>query len=110
MKKIRFKYPVETQFDCVSDIYGTSFDEHVKNTPSVDILSRVLPVIKPEDFAGATIAEKVIAANSFILNAGGGFELSFGETSTYLITQAIVLPNNTTVRMDNCTIFFVPQI
>lgn len=104
MKKIRFEYPVETQFGCVSDSYGTSFDERVKSTPTIDVTSRTIPVVKPEDFPGNTIAEKVIAANEFILNAGGGFELSFGDTSTYLITQAIVIPSNTIVRMDNCTI------
>lgn len=104
MKKIRFDYPVETHFSCVSDTYGTQFSEYIKNNPSVDLTSRVLPVIKPEDFSGNTITDKVVAANDFIINAGGGFELYFGDTSVYLIDKAIVLPNNTTVRMDNCTI------
>lgn len=63
-----------------------------------------LPIIKPEDFSGSSIAEKVIAANNFILESNGGYELRFEETSEYLITQAIVLPSNTIVRIVGCTI------
>lgn len=89
MEKIRFKdngNPVNvlTSTDCVLD--------------------NSLPIVRPEDFTGATIAEKVIAANSFILESNGGYELRFENTAEYLITQAIVLPSNTIVRIVGCTI------
>lgn len=89
MEKIRFKdsgNPVNvlTSADCV-------LDEN-------------LPIVKPEDFTGATIADKVIAANNFILESNGGYELRFEDTQEYLITQAIALPNNTRVKIVGCTI------
>lgn len=68
------------------------------------IMDTSLPIVRPEDFAGASIAEKVIAANNFILECNGGYELRFESTSEYLITQAIVLPSNTIVRIVGCTI------
>lgn len=104
MNKVRFPYPAETDYNAVSDGFGTKLADELNDGKAVNLSARILPVIRPEDFAGNSIAEKVIAANEFILNAGGGFELLFGQTSTYVITQAIVLPNNTTVRIDNCTI------
>lgn len=68
------------------------------------VLDTNLPVIKPEDFTGVTIAEKVIAANSFLLESNGGYELRFEDTSEYLITQAIVIPSNTRIKIVGCTI------
>lgn len=104
MTRVRFPYPVETQMDCVTDDKGMGLQEFIGTSKTVALSSRVLPVVKPEDFAGNTIAEKVIAANDFIIKAGGGFELYLGDTSTYLLTQAIVLPNNTRVRVHGCTV------
>lgn len=104
MTKIRFPFPVETQTESVSDAKGMPLQEYVRTCKTVTLSSRVLPVVKPEDFDGNTIAEKVIAANDFIIKAGGGFELYLGDTSTYLLTQAIVLPNNTRVRVHGCTV------
>ena len=61
-------------------------------------------VVKPEDFEGDTIAEKVIAANEFINKSGGGFVFYFGDSSEYLITEAVTIPSNTIMIVDNCTI------
>lgn len=66
--------------------------------------NNVVSVIKPEDFEGASLAEKVIAANEYILNAGGGFVLRFEDSAEYVITQAIEIPSNTTIEIVNCTI------
>ena len=66
--------------------------------------NNVVSVIKPEDFEGASLAEKVIAANEYILNAGGGFVLRFEDNAEYVITQAIEIPSNTTIEIVNCTI------
>ena len=104
MKKIKFEYPVDTTLECVHDNWETTLPDYIKGNPSIDLNDRKLPVIRPEDFEGATIGAKVIAMNNFVLAAGGGFEMYFGNTSTYLITQAIVLPSNTTVRIVDCTI------
>ena len=104
MTHIKFPYPVESSVDCIKDGKGEPLSEIIDNNRLASLSARALPVVKPEDFEGATMAAKVIAANEFILNAGGGFELFFGDSSTYLITQAIVLPKNTRVRMDGCTI------
>lgn len=89
--------------DCITDANGMPLPEIISNNNPVD-LSKDLPSIKPEDFEGGTIAEKVMAANEFILNAGGGYELVFADTSVYLLTQSVVLPDNTRVRIDGCTI------
>lgn len=104
MKSIKFQYPVQSKTDCIADGKGMPLQELVETTQTVDLSSRILPVVKPEDFTGGTIAEKVIAANDFIINAGGGYELYLGDTSTYLLTKAIVLPSNTRVRMHGCTV------
>lgn len=104
MKSIKFQYPVQSKTDCITDGKGMPLQELVETTQTVDLSSRILPVVKPEDFTGGTIAEKVIAANDFIINAGGGYELYLGDTSTYLLTKAIVLPSNTRVRMHGCTV------
>lgn len=105
MKKIRFEYPVETDISAITAGDGMLLAEYIESNTSTS-LSYIgkLPVIKPEDFEGSTIASKVIAANNFILQAGGGYELHFGDTATYLITQSIVLPSNTTVTIDGCVI------
>ena len=104
MESIKFQYPVQSKTNCITDGKGMPLNELIETTQTVDLASRVLPVIKPEDFTGGTIAEKVIAANDFIINAGGGYELYLGDTSTYLLTKAIVLPNNTRVRIHGCTV------
>lgn len=105
MKKIRFQYPVETDISAITAGDDLSLAEYIeRNTSTGASYSGKLPVIKPEDFDGDTIAQKVIAANEFIVNAGGGYELHFEDTATYLITQSIVLPNNTTVSMKGCVI------
>ena len=105
MKKIRFQFPVETDISAITAGDDLSLAEYIeRNTSTGASYSGKLPVIKPEDFAGNTIAQKVIAANEFILNAGGGYELHFEDTATYLITQSIVLPSNTTVSMKGCVI------
>lgn len=104
MKKIKFEYPVDTNIECVHDKWETTLPEYIKENPSVVLKEMKLPVIRPEDFEGNTIGEKVIAMNNFALAAGGGFEMRFGDTANYLITQAIVLPSNTTVRIVGCTI------
>ena len=105
MKKIRFQYPVETDISAITAGDDLSLAEYIeRNTSTGASYSGKLPVIKPEDFDGNTIAQKVIAANEFILNAGGGYELHFEDTATYLITQSIVLPSNTTVSMKGCVI------
>ncbi len=105
MKKIRFQYPVETDISAITAGDDLSLAEYIeRNTSTGASYSGKLPVIKPEDFDGNTIAQKVIAANEFILNAGGGYELHFEDTATYLITQSIVIPSNTTVSMKGCVI------
>lgn len=105
MKKIRFQYPVETDISAITAGDGMSLAEYIEsNTSSGPSYSGKLPIIKPEDFEGNTIAQKVIAANNFIIKAGGGYELHFEDTATYLITQSIVLPSNTTVSMNGCVI------
>lgn len=105
MKKIRFQFPVETDISAITAGDDLSLAEYIeRNTSTGASYSGKLPVVKPEDFEGATVAAKVAAANNFILQAGGGYELHFGDTATYLITQSIVLPNNTTVTMDGCVI------
>lgn len=104
MTHIKFPYPVESRVDCIKDGKGEPLSEIIDNNRIGSLSARSLPVIKPEDFEGDTLADKVVAANNFILNAGGGFEFYFGDSSTYLINQSIVIPGNTRVRLDGCTI------
>lgn len=104
MTKIRFPYPVETDISAITAGEGSLVDYISRNSSSGVVSSNKLPVIKPEDFEGETIAQKVIAANRFIVQSGGGYELLLKDTATYLITESIVIPSNTTIRMDGCTV------
>jgi hypothetical protein len=104
-KYVRFSYnstltPFRAQvlcLDAVHDLITKAYNDDVDGK-STDL------IVKPEDFEGNTMADKVIAANAFINAGGGGFTFYFGETSTYLITEAITIPSNTTIIIDNCTI------
>ncbi|MDR1717536.1 MAG: hypothetical protein LBS20_17005 [Prevotella sp.] len=66
-------------------------------------------VVKPEDFEGKNISEKISNALSFLKECDGGTIL-FKHDDVYLITEAIVLPSNTTMIVDGCKIKLADQI
>lgn len=65
---------------------------------------RTLPRITPEDFNGATVAERVKALNKFILASNGGFEVVFAKEKEYLLTEAFRIPSNTNILVDGARI------
>ncbi|GAB6123936.1 glycoside hydrolase family protein [Dysgonomonas termitidis] len=65
-------------------------------------------VVKPEDFEGKNISEKISNALGFLEECNGGTIL-FKDTAVYLITEAIALPSNTTMVVDGCKIKLADQ-
>lgn len=61
-------------------------------------------LIKPEDFSGNNLSEKVINANAFILKSNGNCVLYFGDNKEYIINEAIILPSNTKVVINDCCV------
>lgn len=66
-------------------------------------------VVKPEDFEGKNISEKISNALSFLNKCNGGTIL-FKDNPVYLISEAIALPSNTTMIVDGCKIKLGDQI
>ena len=66
-------------------------------------------VVKPEDFEGKNISEKISNALGFLKECDGGTIL-FKDNAVYLITEAIALPSNTTMIVDGCKIKLADQI
>ncbi|MBK5720989.1 hypothetical protein JGH11_08915 [Dysgonomonas sp. Marseille-P4677] len=59
--------------------------------------------VKPEDFEGANISEKISNALNFLKECNGG-DILFKDTPVYLISEAISLPSNTRMLIDGCKI------
>ncbi|MGV8094209.1 MAG: hypothetical protein AB2L24_20295 [Mangrovibacterium sp.] len=59
--------------------------------------------VKPEDFEGATMSEKISGALHFIEKCNGGTIL-FKDSPVYLVSEAICLPSNTKMIVDGCKI------
>lgn len=66
-------------------------------------------IVKPEDFEGVTISEKIFNALSFIKECKGGTIL-FRDSPVYLLSEAIVLPSHTKMVVDGCKIKLGDQI
>lgn len=60
-------------------------------------------VVKPEDFAGRSMSEKIAKALESIRENGGG-SILFKDTPVYLIDKAIELPSDTEMIIDDCMI------
>ncbi|WP_029902561.1 hypothetical protein [Prevotella sp. 10(H)] len=65
--------------------------------------------VKPEDFEGKTVSEKINNALDFLKECKGGTIL-FKDSPVYLISEAITLPSNTTMIVDGCKIKLADQI
>jgi len=65
--------------------------------------------VKPEDFEGAGISEKITNALDFLNECNGGTIL-FKDNPVYLISEAIALPSNTTMIVDGCKIKLADNI
>ncbi len=65
--------------------------------------------VKPEDFEGKSISEKISNALDFLKKCNGGTIL-FKENPVYLVSEAIRLPSNTTMIIDGCKIKLEDQI
>lgn len=65
--------------------------------------------VKPEDFDGVNISEKISNALSFLKKCDGGTIL-FKESPVYLISEAIALPSNTRMIVDGCKIKLADHI
>lgn len=65
--------------------------------------------VKPEDFEGANISEKIANALDFLKQCNGGTVI-FKDNSIYLISEAIALPSNTTMIVDGCKIKLADNI
>jgi hypothetical protein len=59
--------------------------------------------VKPEDFDGANMSEKISGALHFIEKCNGGTIL-FKDSPVYLVSEAICLPSNTKMIVDGCKI------
>lgn len=59
--------------------------------------------VKPEDFEGESISEKISNALNFLKECNGGTIL-FKDSPIYLVSEAICLPSNTKMCIDGCTI------
>lgn len=84
---------------------GTIFARESKNLENGDKSI----VVKPEDFEGKNISEKISNALGFLKECDGGTIL-FKDNTVYLITEAIALPSNTTMVVDGCKIKLADQI
>lgn len=60
-------------------------------------------IVRPEEFNGNSMSEKIQSALDRITENGGGTIL-FRDTPVYLIDKAIALPSSTTMVIDNCKI------
>ena len=65
--------------------------------------------VKPEDFEGNSMSEKISAALDFLKECNGGTIL-FKDNPTYLISEAICLPSNTKMVIDGCKIKLADNI
>jgi len=65
--------------------------------------------IKPEDFEGANISEKIANALHFLKECNGG-TIIFKDNPVYLISEAISLPSNTKMIVDGCKIKLADNI
>jgi len=70
--------------------------------PAAFVSSHELTV-RPEDFDGATMSDRIQSALDRITQNGGGTIL-FRDTPVYLIDRAIALPSSTTMVIENCKI------
>ncbi|SDZ73414.1 hypothetical protein SAMN05216331_101136 [Porphyromonadaceae bacterium KH3R12] len=59
--------------------------------------------VKPEDFEGRNISEKISNALDFLKKCNGGIIL-FKDNPLYLISESICLPSNTKMIIDGCKI------
>ena len=90
----------DTDIEQIYDNYNIINDNNYNN------IRREL-FLYPEDFEGDTMANKVANAVAFLNAAGGGYTLYFGKDASaenpieYVINQAIVIPSNTTVYINN---------
>ena len=82
----------------------TSSREEIDKDNINRTFQRTLPRITPEDFDGATLAERVKALNKFILASNGGFEVVFAKEKEYLLTEAFRVPSNTNILVDGARI------
>lgn len=65
--------------------------------------------VKPEDFEGETISEKISHALDFLKKCNGGTIL-FKDSPVYLVSEAVKLPSNTTMLIDGCKIKLADHI
>ena len=65
--------------------------------------------VKPEDFSGNNISEKISNALDFLKKCNGGTIL-FKDSPVYLITEAICLPSDTKMIIDGCKIKLADQV
>lgn len=111
LRKVVKSYGYEEEDNLlIKAICDSGYSKETVYSDEPSLVDIKLPIIKPEDFEGSTLAEKVIAANEYILNAGGGFVLRFEDNAEYVITQAIEIPSNTTIEIVNCTIRLADNI
>jgi hypothetical protein len=82
----------------------TSSREEIDKDNINRTFQRTLPRITPEDFDGATLAERVKALNKFILASNGGFEVVFAKEKEYQLTEAFRVPSNTNILVDGARI------
>lgn len=59
--------------------------------------------VRPEDFSGSTISEKISNAIYKLADSGGG-TIIFDSSPVYIIDKAIELPSNTRMIVDGCKI------
>lgn len=102
---IDFKMPVKTNTDSVFDNKGNRLSDILGSNSN-----KIFPRIYPEDFTGSTLGDKVMAAMEFVKNSNGGFEVYFGNSAEYVVSSAIEIPSNTTLRIKDCTIRMADNI
>ena len=81
-----------------------TFSKDELGKDNINSIQRTLPRITPEDFDGATVAERVKELNKFILASNGGFEVVFAKEKEYLLTEAFKVPSNTNILVDGARI------
>ena len=98
--------PVKTNTNSVFDDNGNKLSDLLRGNGS-----KIIPRIYPEDFGGNTLGEKVMSAMDFVKKSNGGFEVFFGKDNTeYVVSSAIEIPSNTTIRLENCTLRMADNI
>ena len=65
--------------------------------------------VRPEDFSGSTISEKISKAINKLANSGGG-TIIFDSSPVYIIDKAIELPSNTRMIVDGCKIKLADKV